>query len=429
MAQPRDRLSQQLVASSLEFHRLRMWAEVEVDSSFLIRLPNEATPIVAFIHGQGGEEFGITLYRGEDAIESAREFLESDEERPPVHENTVIMGVSFERLEAIPVERRTILNDAGFTARREAIAPAYFVVLPSGMVRMPNRTEMRVLLAALRTLIEARAEGPITTGWVDTDADLPRLRRIEEEGQRPCVVREREALPRAPEATSQVDPEHLSVPTKEPTTLAEWKAVEHQLWKDIGQRSLKVGVGIPEAIETYFGDVRVGMDLIVSAPYEAATSFVEWFIRYWRHPQTNRTYLESWLEQTESPSVRRLLESRMKAKPRFYRVAASDPKFERVELEDVWTGEQTSILDAMMSKNSPLGMIMPLLLIETDVGKFGLFAGPQLRSLEFDSALAFLEKLDWKPDSEGLAAHPEMFGRLFAWQRERRITPPAPPNL
>ncbi len=196
MPTPHDRLSSSLVAAGLDFHRMQLWKEMQADAMFLVRVPENPDPLVAAVFGQGGEHFGISLYRGRSAIESARRLIVSPNEgRPPIVEGTVLLTISFDRLEAIPMDRRRILTDAGFTGRRESLAPAFIASLPEKYSRLPNRTEMRDLVDALKAIRVARESGPLEGGSIAIDDELLLIRMTADDGKKPRITRERELLP------------------------------------------------------------------------------------------------------------------------------------------------------------------------------------------------------------------------------------------
>lgn len=431
MPNPHDPLSARLVAASLEFHRLRLWLELEQDSAFLIRLPDEPEPIVAMVMGQGGEHFGLSLYRGIGAIESARRLVLGDyDEAPPVAEGTVQLSVSFERLEVIPVERRTILVDAGFTTRREALAPAYFALLPSGRARLPNRSEMRVLTLALNAVIKARAEGPLESGQIESDAELFTLRMVEHADRPATILREREALPplsaelralaasgalehAASEEAEEAEPDEPPVPEQEPMTLSEWKAVETSVWSRLEAMARTDGENRDRALVFFFGDAERGKAEMRRWPHHALGAFVEWYSASWRDPHDSTTRIERWLERATSPSIRRLLDSRRRATPRFFRVASTDPATMRVVLEDVATGHRATVLDQSFAASGKIGIIVAARLLETDVGTFCTLASSPISPHEFHEVVDFLEREGLAKNLRGLDDKPELLGRVF----------------
>lgn len=195
MPKTADPLAAKLVAASLDFHRLRHWLELEQDTAFFIRLPDEPHPIVAIVMGQGGEEFGLALFRGARAVEVVRRLMSSENgESFAIAEDVVQLAVTLDPIEAIPLARRAVLIEAGFNARRGTLAPLFFAATHNG-ARHLNRTEMRVMTVALRAVVKGRAQGPLESGRVEEDTDLFTLRVVEMKGGPPRIERGREPLP------------------------------------------------------------------------------------------------------------------------------------------------------------------------------------------------------------------------------------------
>ncbi len=183
-----DRVAQALVQATLELHGRRLWLEVPGDAPFLVRLPDEPFPLAAVITGQQGREYGVVFRRGERAFaEMARHILE-DEERPDQLDEDTILLLSVEALAEIPPHMRGLLADAGFQCRRESLAPFPIVKLPFQEARSPNRSERKLLLAAVRAILAAHDAGELHP----TTPDLRRRRileiAVEGAGREACVA-------------------------------------------------------------------------------------------------------------------------------------------------------------------------------------------------------------------------------------------------
>jgi Protein of unknown function (DUF2384) len=557
MPTPHDPLSAKLVAAALEFHRLKLWTELERDTTFLIRLPDQPHPIVAAVIGQDGEEFGLSLFCGSRAIDAQRLWMLSDGGAPiSIDDGSVLLSLTFAPLGNIPMERRKILIDAAFAARREALAPCFFTLPPNNRVRLPNRTEMRVLLSALKAISAARAEGPLESGRIERVEELFQVSVVDEGGKHPRVVRERAKLPpisaecivgrkvcddarstpqsthrwvaaiveasQVPEVSMEEDERALVVvdeetgsivcatlilpkdfrsivmelflkfideerghaptrpaeivlldadlahrleevladvgirvshaessplfdeilrtkadelvhelhasdmdappaPEHEPTTVAEWKALDAELFECIEDHVLDRDEEIESSIEEFFGDVESGWQEIDSAP-EAMLAFAEWFASH-ELDDEDRTLLERWIECTRSPAVKTLLEARQRATVSFYRITELDADAGAVQVVDVFSGASRSIVDGAMSRSAPIGAIVALRLYETPVGLFAVPASRPFSTTEFDAVLAFLEDGPFEACEEPITADvlteaPELLGLLFAWYRE-----------
>ena len=160
MARP-DRLAKNLVDASLELHRRRSWTKVPADAPFLIRVPTEEEPLAGVLIGQDGEELGLMVVKGPDAIGQLRRTFLAGEPSRERSDRCDFLSVSFERLGSIPADLRKTLDAAGFQARREGIAPFLFAKPAHRHLRGLNRGEMRTLNWCLAGVLGAEDQGEL----------------------------------------------------------------------------------------------------------------------------------------------------------------------------------------------------------------------------------------------------------------------------
>lgn len=160
MARP-DRLAKNLVDASLELHRRRSWTKVPADAPFLLRVPTEEEPLAGVLIGQGGDELGLMLVRGPDALGQLRRTFLAGQPSRERSDQCDFLSVSFERLGRIPADLRKTLNAAGFQARRESIAPFLFAKPAHRQLRGVNRGEMRTLTWCLAGVFAAEDRGEL----------------------------------------------------------------------------------------------------------------------------------------------------------------------------------------------------------------------------------------------------------------------------
>ena len=160
MSKP-DRLAKSLVDSCMELHRRRTWNRVEGDAPFLLHVPEEDEPLAGVLMGQAGEEFGLLVSRGPDALDRLYSSLMRGDSDRPDSEGIDILSATFERLGEIPDELRGPLRKAGFQTRRENIAPFLFAKPAHRQTRAVNKREMKTLLWCLRAVFAAEDQGEL----------------------------------------------------------------------------------------------------------------------------------------------------------------------------------------------------------------------------------------------------------------------------
>jgi len=162
-----DPLARAIVEAAVELHRRRLWQETPGDAPFLIRPPDEPTPMVASILGHMGSEYGLSLARGEHAL-ALTVLLHRSERDPPEEVDTIsLLGVTMESMSALPPDACDLLKDAGFQVGHDGVAPLFMAKPPHRAPRPPNRSELRLILTALRAVLAVHSAGQLRLRRLD----------------------------------------------------------------------------------------------------------------------------------------------------------------------------------------------------------------------------------------------------------------------
>jgi hypothetical protein len=183
-----DPLSRSLVNVAMELHARRLWQTVAPNAAFLIRVPDEASPLVATITGHAGTEYGLVLARGERAM---ADFVATMLGRG--RGRAFMDRVSLLCLDVVPVVDlepglRQLSLDAGYLVRHDGLVPAVRSKPPQRRLRVANRTDLRIVRDCVRAILAIHDAGDFAPGTLDL-----RRRRIFEivvEGEsRDAIVR------------------------------------------------------------------------------------------------------------------------------------------------------------------------------------------------------------------------------------------------
>lgn len=198
-----DQVAKALVAAAMELHRRRPWLRVPADAPIVVHVPGEEHPLVAVIIGQDRSDFGLVVFRGANAFSSFDLVVTADSE-DAFAPQCDMLGVTFDPLSSIPPELREVLKSAGFSCRRESVAPAIYVQIPDHPPREPRRQEMRLLVQVLRSIFAAEDAGDLRPVSLDDDAERVLELRLESsrEKKKERVVAGRVEWPDSPEIPS-----------------------------------------------------------------------------------------------------------------------------------------------------------------------------------------------------------------------------------
>jgi hypothetical protein len=171
MSLTESRLYRETLAAAMAFHARKLWLEYENDECAAVVVPGEEHPMLASIMGQGGEEFGLVLFRGPAAGRSLLRILERDVRENDAPDDAPFVGFSMDRYEEIPPPGRSFLAKAAFTGRGRDIAPSFFAKDANREPRRVTSDEVRKCLCALKGILKARDAGLLTPPAFDAGRD------------------------------------------------------------------------------------------------------------------------------------------------------------------------------------------------------------------------------------------------------------------
>src|SRR5688572_1305801 len=114
-----SRLFKALVSAALEYDARAPWEDVEDDEPIALRLEGEAEPLFASVMGQAGIEYGLALFRGENALGKLLAAYEEEGDADERFDAMSTLSLMLQPLRDIPSGLRAVLAQAGFECRRE----------------------------------------------------------------------------------------------------------------------------------------------------------------------------------------------------------------------------------------------------------------------------------------------------------------------
>lgn len=208
-----------------------------------------------------------------------------------------------------------------------------------------------------------------------------------------------------------------------PTTREDWEYLEDELDAWLSLRVTAEGPGTPATVERYFGDAEdPNGSLRTATERDAYQAYVEWLVADHRDVESGRTWLEGCLASADlDPADRTLLEARRDARVSLFRIGGlvgGEEDDDRV-LWDAFTSEEYVVDGSSVDLEDSDEMYIPLRLLRVRETVVPQIAGPLIGSFEVDAVLAHLESLGMERTAEGVRRDAHLFGRLWAWRRER----------
>jgi len=146
----------QVIQACIDFAELRLWEQYENLDFFVVETPLE-DPIVAAIMGMGGQEYGLSVFRGPDAFKQP---LLLDESKRTAAEKINTIGFSMSRYDEMEHHEKKWLKSCNFRARGSDWAPCLLSKAPGRMAELVEKDrDIRLMLYVLKGILKAHEEG------------------------------------------------------------------------------------------------------------------------------------------------------------------------------------------------------------------------------------------------------------------------------
>ena len=154
-----DSLYRDVFTAALDFDERRLWERFSNFDSFAVRVPGEPSPMFGVVMGQAAEEFGLTLFRGQDALECLSAMLDPLGPGDDVFEDMDTLGFSMSLFGDLTPDAKALVREAGHPTGATELVPEFIAKRPGRQPRFPNDAELRTLLWVLRGVVEADRKG------------------------------------------------------------------------------------------------------------------------------------------------------------------------------------------------------------------------------------------------------------------------------
>ena len=156
--------------AALDLDKRRLWERFSNFDSFAVRVPDEPWPMLGVILGQAGEEFGLTLFRGQNAWECLSAILDPIGPGDDATEDLDTLGFSMSLLGDLTPDAKAFVREAGHPTGATELVPEFIAKRPGRQPRFPNDAELRTLLWVLRGVVEADRKGRMNPAGPDGEA-------------------------------------------------------------------------------------------------------------------------------------------------------------------------------------------------------------------------------------------------------------------
>lgn len=183
-----------LIEAARELHKRTLWQRFENADCFGLRLPGEGELMVASVMGGGGEQFGLSLFRGPNAVEVFVELTTCEAPDSDLYDAMDLVGLSMDPFGEMPPHVQAYFREAGIHPKQRDLLPTPLIKPPHRQPRLPDDGELAMMLAAIKATVWADRRELLHPATADDPSGVCVI-DVEGEPTDPAVSVTREPLP------------------------------------------------------------------------------------------------------------------------------------------------------------------------------------------------------------------------------------------
>jgi len=151
----REDIIRSVVEAAEEFHSRRFWRRFTNFDCFAVRIADRNESMLGVVLGAGGDEYGLSLFRGPQAAASFAALVHPGSMGDDALEDLDMLGFDMEAFGDLPPENQALLGEIGRHPRHDEQAPRFLAKPPGRRPRLPDESELTLLLMVLRAVVDA----------------------------------------------------------------------------------------------------------------------------------------------------------------------------------------------------------------------------------------------------------------------------------
>ena len=154
----RPELIRNLIQAASQLVDWQPWKQFSNFDCLGLSLPALNENMLAIVMGQGGDEFGLTLFRGPAAASSVAAMVDPQGMGDDTLPDADLLGFSMSRFVDLPEEDQALYRQTGMIPRYDQSVPQFIAKPPGCRSRFPHDTELALLLPVLRGVTQAHRQ-------------------------------------------------------------------------------------------------------------------------------------------------------------------------------------------------------------------------------------------------------------------------------
>jgi len=160
-------LIHQVLEVTRRFHTRRPWERFTNFDCLGLHLPDDPNLVIGSVMGDAGEQYGLMLFRGPEAVEAFADLTSDEGPGDDTHEAMDMVSFSMVPFAALEPETQAMYRGAGLHPRHNELAPEFLVKAAYRQPRLPEGPELKLLLAATNAVLMADDKGLLQPAKLD----------------------------------------------------------------------------------------------------------------------------------------------------------------------------------------------------------------------------------------------------------------------
>ncbi len=435
----------QMIKACIEFADLRLWEQYDNMDLFVVETPLE-DPVVVSIMGAGGQEYGLSAFRGPDAFQQIH--LLNDNSKT-MFDKLDTIGFSMLYYKDMQHEEKKWLKSCNYRVKKSEWVPSVISKKQGQIMEMVDKDhDIKLMLYILRGIIQAKEQGDFRPGTRELTGSKMMTIEVSGDESSPDVNVTRRSFPGSKELLNlcnndmffdepqSIEPFEMPdidlsvVPADD--DLQGWKDVQAVLtgkFIDFWVSEDKLRKNRPS--KQFFGDTDWKYYIDEFGDMMSLPTYVVWAALTYRTRKNKPTFAEELLAGDLPEALRITLEALNNTYPSLYQIEEMDAETGKIVLRDLLLSKTISIHDQSLSEMTQLGWIVPFRVYSLGDFNFIYVAGPAFSCLNAAEIIEELQdlKLPPEPTPQWLRENAHIFGRLWMLYDDISERDLEPPNL
>lgn len=148
-------LVRDLLKAAGQFHDRQLWKRFTNADCVGVRIPSRQVSFLGIVMGQGGQEYGLSLFRGPTAADCVAAMTSPEGSGDDARSDMDLLGFSMDRFADLPAAGKELIRQAGIYPQHDQLIPHFIAKPPGCQPHLPQDADLELLLLVLQGLVEA----------------------------------------------------------------------------------------------------------------------------------------------------------------------------------------------------------------------------------------------------------------------------------